>query len=254
MKKLMIVAAAAFGMAAFGDIESSNIVGYAGAPDTVDQYNFFSFGFNTVGCNTVDIQQLIIDDGGAGSIGWGTEVFSIWAGGPDVVEGSEFVYFDPSMDLSGTETTYYWGDAAGTKADFSIEAGQGVVVQCAEGLKVTFAGEVPTEGASFTTVDGYNFIGNPFPTELDIQNIKMNGEGIGWGTEVFSIWASGPDVIEGSEFVYYDPSMDVTGTETTYYWGDAAGNKVSYPIAIGQGAVIQCGADIEVSITVPYGK
>ena len=38
--------------------------------------------------------------------------------------------------MSGTETGYFWGDAEGNKATFSIAAGRGVVVNCAEGLTI----------------------------------------------------------------------------------------------------------------------
>lgn len=77
------------------------------------------------------------------SIGWGSEMFSIWEGVPTVAEGSEFLYCDPSLDLSGTETDYYWGDAEGKKAKLSIAPGQGVVLNVTEGLDVTTSGQVP---------------------------------------------------------------------------------------------------------------
>ena len=257
MKKLMIVAAAAFGMAAFGDIESSNIVGYAGGPNTVEGFNFAAVGFNTIGCNTFDIQQVRIGDGGAGTIGWGGEVFSLWAGGPDVVDGSAYFYYDSSMDPAGEATDFYWGDDEGNKVSFSVAAGQGVVIECGEGLSVSSAGEVPNESAEMTTVEGFNFVSNPFPVELDIQQIKVDDGGagdIGWGGEVFSIWAGGPDVVDGSAYFYYDSSMDPTGEATGFYWGDDEGNKVSYSVAIGQSVVIECSAGLSVTIAPSYVK
>ena len=136
MKKLMIAAAAAlWATVGFGDVESSNVVGYNASTTAADN-NFVTIPFAQVGFNTSDIQQIALDDGGAGAIGWGTETFAIWAGVPEVVEGSEFFYNDPSLDMSGTETGYFWGDAEGNKATFSIAAGRGVVVNCAEGLTI----------------------------------------------------------------------------------------------------------------------
>ena len=85
----------------------------------------------------IDIQAIKIDDGGAGSIGWGTETFEIWEGLPTVAAGSSFFYLDPSMDPTGEATDYYWGDGEGNKATFSVPAGQGVVINCAEGLTIT---------------------------------------------------------------------------------------------------------------------
>ena len=89
----------------------------------------------------------------------------------------------------------------------------------------------------------------------DIQLITLddgNAGGIGWGEENFSIWEGLPTVKEGSEFFYWDPSQDPTQKATTYYWGDDVGNKVTYPIAAGQGVVINCAADLTVTITPPY--
>ena len=125
-------------MAAVGAfaVESANIVGYSGNTTGSDN-NFVTIPFNAVGFNTSDIQQIKISDGGAAGIGYGTETFSVWEGVPTVAEGSEFVYWDPTMDLSGTATDYYWGDSSFEKATYSIPANKGVVINCSEGLTVT---------------------------------------------------------------------------------------------------------------------
>lgn len=255
MKKLMFVAAVAAGFAAFGDgLESNNTVGYNTATSGADN-NFITVPFNAVGYNTADIQQIGISDGGAGTIGWGTETFDIWEGLPTVREGAGFIYWDASMDITGTETTYYWGDAVGTKAAFSVAPGQGVVVNCASDLSFATAGDVPMTSVSFTTIADNNFTGNPFPQAIDIQAISISdGDAgtIGWGTETFDIWEGLPTVREGAGFIYWDASMDITGTETTYYWGDAAGTKSTFSIPAGQGVVINCAADLTITIEPPY--
>ena len=211
--------------------------------------------FNAVGFNTGDIQQIKLSDGGAGGIGWGAETFSVWEGLPTVVEGSDFFYNDPGADPTGEATDYYWGDAEGNKASFSIAPGQAVVVNCAEDLSVTTAGQVPTEPVTFTSCAENNFTGNPFPSAIDIQAIKISdggAGGIGWGAETFSIWEGLPTVVEGSDFFYNDPGADPTGEATDYYWGDAEGNKVTYSIPAGQGVVINCAADLTITIDPPY--
>jgi len=142
MKKLMIAAVASMAAVGAFAVESANIVGYSGDTTGADN-NFVTIPFNAVGFNTSDIQQIKISDGGAGTIGWGTEAFSVWEGVPTVAEGSEFLYYDPSMDMSGEATDYFWGDFAGEKATYSIPAGQGVVINCAEGLTITIAPPYP---------------------------------------------------------------------------------------------------------------
>ena len=135
MKKLMFTAAVAAAMGAFA-LESANTVGYTGSTSGADN-NFITVPFNAVGYNTADIQQIGISDGGAGGIGWGTEMFSIWEGVPTVADGSEFVYWDASMDPAAEATSCYWGDSSCAKVTYSIPAGQGVVINCVEGLTIS---------------------------------------------------------------------------------------------------------------------
>ena len=217
--------------------------------------NFITVPFNAVGYNTADIQQIGISDGGAGGIGWGTENFSIWEGVPTVVDGSGFFYWDPSMDPNAEATTYYWGDGSCAKASFSVAPGQGVVVNCAADLQFTTAGDVPSGKIEFTSVADNNFTGNPFPSPIDIQAISISDDNqgtIGWGTENFSIWEGVPTVVDGSGFFYWDASMDPTAEATTYYWGDGSCAKATYSIPAGQGVVINCAADLKISIEPPY--
>ena len=252
MKKVMFGLAAAAAICAFA-IESANTVGYTTDTSGADN-NFITVPFNAVGYNTADIQQIALSDGGAGGIGWGTETFDIWEGLPTAVAGASFIYYDPSMDLSGEATTYYWGDAAGAKATFSIAPGQAVVVNCAADLTFTTSGDVAMEPISFTTIADNNFTGNPFPMPIDIQNIAISDGGagsIGWGTETFDIWEGVPTAVAGASFIYYDPSMDISGEATTYYWGDAAGAKATYAIPANQGVVINCVADLTITINPP---
>ena len=232
-----------------------SVVGYTTQKPTIDQNNFRLVSFNAVGHNTGDIQQIKISDGGAGTIGWGTENISIWAGVPTIVEGSAYQYCDPANDPEGLAKDYYWGDTDGNKVNFSIAPGQSVVIECSEGLDITVAGQVPTSAVEFITIDQNNFTGNPFPATIDIQNIKISDGGlgtIGWGTENFSIWEGVPTVVDGSAYQYCDPANDPEGLAEDYYWGDTNGNKVTYPIVSGQGVVIECAANLTVTITPPY--
>jgi len=255
MKKLMIVAAASIAAVSAFAIESANIVGYSAAPDSVEQCNFLSIGFNSVGYNTCDIQQIKLSDGGAGSIGWGTETFALWAGAPDVVAGSGATYWDASMDPDGEATDYYWGDDSCAKVAFSVLPAQGVVIDMPEGLSVQMAGQVSGTEAEITSVEQCNFLANPFAAAIDIQNIKISdggAGGIGWGTETFALWAGAPDVVAGSGATYWDASMDPDGEATGYYWGDDSCAKINYQIPVGQSFVIDMPADLDVTITPPY--
>ena len=220
-----------------------------------------TISFALVGHNTADIQQLKISDPDGvmtemGGLGWGTEVFSVWQGLPSVVDGSNFFYWDSSMDPEAKATECYWGDADCNKAAYSIAPGQAIALNCAEGLVVTAAGEVLSGKVEFVSGQDNNFTGNPFPATIDIQNIQVSDPkgvmtemgGLGWGTEVFSIWEGLPTVVDGSNFFYWDSSMDPEAKATECYWGDADCNKVSYPISAGQGVVINCAEGLTITV------
>ena len=110
-----------------------------------------------------------------------------------------------------------------------------------------------TSGAdnNFITVP-YNAVGY---NTADIQQIGISDGGagnIGWSEETFSIWEGVPTVADGSAFTYWDASMDPDQEATTYYWGDDSCAKVTYSIPAGQGVVINCAADLTISIEPPY--
>lgn len=159
------------------------------------------------------------------------------------------------MNPAGAEAGYFWGDENQAPATYSVAAGQAVVVNCGQDLAITIAGQVPTEGVSFVSIADNNFTGNPFPAAIDIQDISIDDGGagsIGWGTETFSIWEGVPTVAEGSEFVYWDASMNPDGSDAGCFWGDENQAKVTYSIPSGKGVVISCPAGLTVSIKSPY--
>ena len=136
MKQALVALALFAAGIAVADVTSSNTVGYNKSTTGADN-NFCTVPFFSIGYNTSDIQQITLDDGNAGTIGWGTENFSIWEGVPTVAEGSFFQYWDPSYDPAGKETSYYWGDENCNKVTYPIPAGQGFVINCAAGYTVT---------------------------------------------------------------------------------------------------------------------
>ena len=211
--------------------------------------------FALVGYNTSDIQQIVVSDAGLGTIGWGGEIFTVWEGVPTVAEGSSYTYWDASADPTQTATGYYWGNDACEKASYSIAPGQGVVVNCAEGLAVTAAGQVNEGDVTFTSIADNNFTGNPFASAIDIQDISVsdgNMGTIGWGGEIFTIWEGVPTVREGSSYTYWDASADPEKLATGYYWGNDACEKATYAIPAGQGVVINCVEGLTVTIKAPY--
>lgn len=131
MKKLMFAATAAVCAAVTFGLESANIVGYNNTAAR-EGLNWYAPQFLTVGANTIDINSIKLDDAGAGMVGWG-DVMQIV--GPLGAAESMYFYWDPSMDLTGTATTYYWGDDAGNPVNVTLEPGAGFAVDNGNALE-----------------------------------------------------------------------------------------------------------------------
>ena len=211
--------------------------------------NFVTAPFFGVGYNTTDIQDLKL----VGSGGWGTEIFSIWEGLPTVVDGTSFMWVGTEWDENfAVAIKGEWQNGDTTPAVFSIPGGQAVTINADPSIGIENAGQVPTEKVEFTLADGNNFTGNPFPADLDIQNIKIIGSG-GWGTEVFSVWEGIPTVVDGSSFMWVGTEWDENFTIATKgEWQSGDTSTAEFTLAPYQGCVINGAAGLKVEITPPY--
>jgi hypothetical protein len=93
--------------------------------------NWYAPQFLTVGANTIDINSINLDDGGAMMVGWG-DVMQIV--GPLGNPETAYFYWDPSMDMTGTATTYYWGDDIGNPVNVTLQPGAGFAIDNASEL------------------------------------------------------------------------------------------------------------------------
>lgn len=228
---------------------SEYAVGYAKGEMKASGNNFVTAPFFGIGYNTTDIQDIKL----TGSGGWGTEFFSIWEGVPTVVGGTEFIWVgtewneDFSVAISGE-----WQNDMSESAVFSIPGGQAVTINGDMSIGIQNAGEVPTGKVEFTMADGNNFTGNPFPTELDIQNIKISGSG-GWGTEFFSVWEGVPTVVAGSEFIWVGTEWNEDFTVALVgEWQNDMSETADFSLDPYQGCVINGTAGLKVEINPPY--
>jgi hypothetical protein len=233
------VAASAFA------VESANIVGYDNSYVGGEGFNFVSGNFVGIGANTMDINQIQIP-----GAEWDGITFGIWEGIPTVRANSAFTYWDASNDPEGEALTAYWGDDSYNVCNFSIAKGQGVVLQGLEGYALNFAGEVSTNDVEIVGNEGFSFLGNPFPTAIDINAIQIPGAE--WDGITFGIWEGIPTVRANSAYTYWDASNDPEGKATTAYWGDDSYNVCTYSIAPGQGFVLQGAEGYTVKIASPY--
>ena len=125
----------AAGVASAEGVTSGNTVGFT-TSESAQGFNFYCLPFSSVGYNTSDIQQLKIDDGGADEAGYGAEIFTIWGGAPEVVDGTEF-YYAVDYDQESGDPFYFWDDGNGPQSTLAIAPGQGVVIDMTADWTVT---------------------------------------------------------------------------------------------------------------------
>lgn len=243
--------AAASAMAA---VTSENVVGYMNK-DARGGLNWYAPMFAGIGTDMIDINDIVLDDGGQGIIGWGTEALQFV--NEIGVASSMYIYNDPSMDPNGTATTYYWGDAEYNPVNITFAKGEGVGLDNAGGntFSIRNAGEVAKSSFSFAAHAGLNWTGNPFPASIPIANIILDDGGlqiIGWGTEAVQI--VNEIGVADAMYIYNDASMDPNASATGYYWGDAEYNPVEVTLNAGDGIGIDNAGGNEFTITIkcPY--
>jgi hypothetical protein len=105
-------------------LESANIVGYNNTAARAN-LNWYAPTFLTVGANTIDINSIKLDDGGAGMVGWGDVMQVV---GPLGSAETEYFYWDASVDPLGAATAAYWGDAEGNAVNVTLQPGAGFAI------------------------------------------------------------------------------------------------------------------------------
>ena len=82
--------------------------------------------------NTTDINDIQLNDNGAGEVGWGDSMQIV---GPLGNASEAYSYWDPVMDPNGKATTRYWGNDACESVDVSLAPGAGFAIDNMNGLE-----------------------------------------------------------------------------------------------------------------------
>ena len=94
--------------------------------------NWYTPVFRTIGYNTTDIQDINLNDGGAGTVGMG-ETMQIVGPMGNAIGG--YAYWIQAMDMTGTVTApYFWADDMFNPVTLSIQPGSGFAIDNANGL------------------------------------------------------------------------------------------------------------------------
>lgn len=94
-------------------------------------FNYYTPQFTNPGETTIDINIVQLDDGGAGTVGWGDSMQVVAPlGGPI----ASYLYYDKTMNPKGEEAGNFWGDAEMNPVDVMLNPGDGFTIDNANGL------------------------------------------------------------------------------------------------------------------------
>ena len=211
-------------------------VGYIGTSARAN-LNWYTAQFRTIGANTVDINDINLNDGGAGEVGWGDSMQVV---GPLGSAVEAYLYYDKSMNPAGEKAGNFWGDDSLNPVAVTFDEGDGIAIDNVNALTfdIVSSGEVSTEDVSFPARENLNWSGNPFPVSISINNIQLDDDGagqVGWGD---SMQIVGPLGSASEAYLYYDKSMNPAGEEAGNFWGDDSLNPVDVTLAPGAGFAI----------------
>ena len=209
--------------------------------------------FRSLGCNTTDINDIQLNDNGAGMVGWGDSMQIV---GPLGNASEMYFYWDSSMDPNQEATKPYWGDDGCNPVNVSFAEGDGIAIDNAAELTfdIVGSGEVPSTEVTFSADANLNWSGNPFPQAINLNNITLDDGGagmVGWGD---SMQIVGPLGNASEMYFYWDSSMDPNQEATKPYWGDDGCNPVDVTLEPGAGFAIDNAAELTFSVKIacPY--
>ena len=197
MKKLMFAAAVIAAGVAVADVTSANVVGYV-TKGARDGFCYFTPTFRAVSGDQAKIDINDIQMGADVTTGAADLQFLNVNGGTEVdKEGELLAYvwvqngdskYKGDVDMtgkngvwavqvgSGFNTRYYDPDPSIGQPKL-LDVGQGIQIAGSSDMKFQNAGQVGTESVEVLTRqarDGFTYFGNPFPVEMDINNIQMD--------------------------------------------------------------------------------
>ena len=190
-----------------------------------------------MGVNTTDINDIQLNDGGAGLVGWGDSMQIV---GPLGSASATYAYWDKSMNPAGEDAGNFWADDTLQPVALSFDEGDGLAIDNPNAFdySIVGAGEVSTNEVSFAARADLNWSGNPFPMTININAIQLDDDGaglVGWGD---SMQIVGPLGSASATYAYWDKSMNPAGEDAGNFWADDTLQPVDLELAPGAGFAI----------------
>ena len=218
-----------------GGVTSANTVGFDTNTDGIEGYNFKTAPFSTVGGAGYSITNIKLDDGGNYLIADN----ALQVLDPDAYTDEMYFYTEVSTGV------YVWQDENGDSADRVFADGEGFLIENLDGITVTFAGEVPSADVEFEGLEGYNWMGNPYPAEISITDITLD-DGGNYLIADNALQVLDPDAYTDEMYFYTEVSTGV------YVWQDENGDPADRDFAPGEGFLIENLDGITCSVAKPY--
>ena len=191
----------------------------------------------TVGCNTIDIQDIELKDT-EGMIGYGDSLQIV---GPLGSAKEMYSYWGSYMDeTSSIKKDFYWANDDFTPAVVSLDRADGIAIDNMNSMDfdLSNAGEVVAEDITVPAEANLNWLGNPFSANISIQDIELKDTDgmVGYGD---SLQIVGPLGSAKEMYSYWGSYMDTTSTVTKdFYWANDDFSPVEMTLKPGDGFAI----------------
>ena len=211
--------------------------------------NWYAPCFRSIGVNTTDINDIQLNDDGAGNVGWGDNMQIV---GPLGSASVIYFYYDKTMNPAGEGAGNFWGDENMEPVDVSFGEGDGLAIDNSNEYEfnIVGSGQVSTNQVSFPARANLNWSGNPFPVQISINAIQLDDGGagnVGWGDNMQIV---GPLGSASVIYFYYDKTMNPAGEGAGNFWGDENMEPVDVNLAPGAGFAIDNSNGYEFNITI----
>ena len=216
-------------------VESKNVVGFHVRDDGVDGYNWTCGVFDPINGGSMSITQITLDDDGQ---------YYIMDNCLQVLDPDG--YTDEMHFYTDVGGTYEWLDENSDPADRTFAPGEGFLIENLDCIKVKITGQVPEADVSNgdNGVDGYNWMGNPFPQTISINDITLDDGGQYYIMDN-CLQVLDPDAYPAEMYFY----TDVGGA---YQWLDENSDPAVRTFAPSEGFLIENLDCITATIAKPY--
>ena len=209
-------------------------------------FNFVAPQFIAVGGGTISIQDIHLDVADE-DVSYVDNIQILDEGGATI---ASYSWWPKADTVSGLKSGWVDGDT-GDLADVMLDNGVSVLIEANDYSTVTIAGEVSTNDASVTSVAGFNWVGNPTPVAINIQDIQIDvaDADVSYVDNIQILDAGGATI---ASYSWWPKGDTVSGLKSGWVDGDTS-DLADVTLEPGQGVLLET-QDAGITITVPAAQ